>query len=95
MWPPLFHLVAGGWFVLVEPSRGSAILLMVVLLALSAVIAFPGLRREIGEAWAAALALAMVSCPLVVSEHGVLISDALLLPLALSATLYGAFLPSR
>lgn len=86
VWPPLFHLLAGGWFVVFEPTRFSAIVLMAALLSLSAVLAWAGTYREIGVKAAMALAVSIVVCPLMGSEFGVVIVDALLVPLVLAAT---------
>jgi hypothetical protein len=86
VWPPLFHFIAGVWFLLFEPTRSSAIFLMAALLALSAMLIFTALREEIGDKMALMSSLLMVICPVVVVEFGVVIADALLVPLALVAT---------
>ena len=90
VWPPLFHVLEGGWFLFFEPTRGSAIVLMAALLSLSAVLSFVALRDEIGNKAACMIALFMVICPVAVSQFGVVIADALLVPLTLAATWYFA-----
>ena len=86
VWPPLFHMLAGGWFVLFEPSRTSAMLLMATLLSLTGMVVFAAFRAELGGVAAGLLALFLVVTPTVAGEFGIWIADALLVPLMLAAT---------
>lgn len=68
-WPPGFYLVQSIWTLPFGVSRVSVLLLIALLSAATATIAFVILRPRFGAAAASALALAFLSVP-IVQEHG-------------------------
>jgi hypothetical protein len=85
VWPPLFHLVEGAWFLLFEPSRLSAALLMAALLAATALVYYLSAADEMGRRLAAMSAVLLVSLPAVVQAFSVIIADSLLVLLVAAA----------
>lgn len=64
-WPPLFHLVEAGWWLFVPPSRESAMFLIGVLAACSALLFYRLARRVAPAHWALAAVFLFVGTPVI------------------------------
>lgn len=96
IWPPLFHLVEGLWFVLLGPSRLTALLLMAALTAVLALVLHRECERRFGVRWAAAATVAFVALPLTSGVVMFFGSDPLVSLLMFSAALaWSRFLVSE
>ncbi len=64
IWPPLFHLLAGVWFVAALPSRWNALLLMASLMGAIALLLYWEASRHFSRSWALAGAAVFLCLPL-------------------------------
>jgi dolichyl-phosphate-mannose-protein mannosyltransferase len=63
-WPPLFHIVEGGWMLVFGPSRDSVLVLMAALSACLGLLLFVEVRTHFNVWWAAAGGLYLVLLPI-------------------------------
>lgn len=74
-WPPVFYVMQSAWTLLFSPQRGSLLLLMAVLGALTAWLLFRALQREFGPPVAGFGALLFLALPLVREHTGMLMTE--------------------
>ncbi len=74
-WPPGFYIMEGLWWLLVSPSRGTALLLNAVLMLLAGII-FYRLLRAFAPPWLClAAALLLIATPVVVQSYSQTMGD--------------------
>ncbi|MEO5742092.1 MAG: glycosyltransferase family 39 protein, partial [Vicinamibacterales bacterium] len=79
-WPPMFYAVQAMWTLPFGVSRLSVVLLIAVLSGATATVVFASWRRRFGAAAAGALALALLSVP-IVQEYGRMVMAEMLVAL--------------
>jgi 4-amino-4-deoxy-L-arabinose transferase-like glycosyltransferase len=92
-WPPVFYLVQAAWTLVFSPSRVAVLLLMALLAAAVALLLYLRLRAECGKLIAVAMALLLVSLPIVQRFTHMVMTEVLVMLLSFGAALvYGRFL---
>lgn len=86
IWPPLFHVLEGGWFLLFGPSRLTAMLLVALLSACMAWVLYREGDARHGPVWAAVAVAIVVLTPLTFAMNSFFGADALVSLLMFSAT---------
>lgn len=87
IWPPLFHFVEAGWFLIAPPSKTSAFLLQALITALLAASAGLVAARRFGWTIAVAVAACIVALPAVQAFTAMVMADDLMSLLAFWAML--------
>lgn len=94
-WPPVFYILEGVWMLLFTPSRTSVLLLVALITAALAVTAHRVLRAEFGRWSSLAVALLLVSAPVVQKYASAVMLDILVALLCFGAALcFGRYLDS-
>jgi len=95
-WPPFFYVVQAAWTLPFTPSRTSVMLLMAALTALLATVLCQTIRKEFSLGAGVAVAILLLSLPIIEEFSSLLMSEILLTLLVLSAVLaYGRYLDTE
>ncbi|HEY6391026.1 MAG TPA: glycosyltransferase family 39 protein [Bryobacteraceae bacterium] len=95
-WPPFFYVVQAAWTLPFTPSRTSVILLMAALTALLATVLCQTIWKEFSLGAGIAVAILLLSLPVIEEFSTLVMSEILLTLLVLSAVLaYGRYLDTE
>lgn len=83
-WPPVFYLIQAAWNLLLTPSRGSAMLMMVALATFLSLILWSSLKETFGPWWSLGAGLFLLSLPLTQELSSTVMAE---IPLAIFALL--------
>jgi len=87
MWPPVFHATAAAWMLVMPASVASVRVLIAIITALAALLAFRLIRDDVGTRVAAVIAAAFIALPLTqLAAHQVMV-DALVAALVFATAL--------
>jgi 4-amino-4-deoxy-L-arabinose transferase-like glycosyltransferase len=93
MWPPLFHIAAGGWMFLFSATRVSVLLMMACCSTALAFLLYRAARPHFGVYGAGALGLLLISLPqMQKSTNAVMIDGFLALLMFLAAMRFARYL---
>ena len=93
IWPPLFHLAEGLWFLLFSPNRIPALLFAGCWTTALAMLLFRETRRMFGFAAAMAAGVFLISVPAVQRAGGMIMADTMVAVLCFAAvTQFGRYL---
>src|SRR6202789_3395670 len=77
MWGPLLHITEAGWMLVFPPSRITALVLMALITALTALFLYRALRDEVGTPLALLAAIMFIAVPNVQTYGAMVMSDGL------------------
>lgn len=87
MWPPLFHFVEGGWFLIVPPSKTSAFLLQALIIGILAGMLAWSAAGLFGAVTGVAAGVALICLPQVQYFTAMIMADNLMAAVAFAAML--------